>query len=58
MREPLGEGEASLYAHLAHLAGERDALRSRVDLLESELERIRGLIKSAPQRPEAASEDP
>lgn len=55
MRDPMGEGEASLYAHLAHLASERDALRSRLESLESELERIRGLIRSTPQDPDSDS---
>lgn len=48
----------SLDATLESLVDQREALRARVDSLSAELERVRGLLRSDPPRPDAARDQP
>lgn len=49
---------STLYGELEALSRERDLLTTRVDSLQSELERIRGLLRSGPPQDDPAPDDP
>lgn len=49
---------STLYGDLEALSRDRDLLTTRVDSLQSELERIRGLLRSGPPQDDSAPDDP